>query len=140
MDGRAEVLNAGLAPAPAAPGLGCDPVLDKARWVREWFWCGYRDRAGDDAYLLAQEQRVIFGGKDGVIGCESSWQTVTSGPHLGLAQFSPDTWAKARRAPDADWRDPYEQGWAVAAWIAAIRGREGTTSGWPHCWWVGGGP
>ena len=68
-----------------------------------------------------------------VIPCESSWRLDPPGFWLGLVQFDPDTWAKARRHPDADYRDPFEQGWAVATWINAGVDPAGT-GGWAGCW------
>ena len=96
----------------------------------ERFSLGYTDRADGEAYLLSLLDHIV----EEVIPCESSWQADPEGFHLGLAQFDPGTWASARRAPDADYRDPYEQGWAVAEWISRIKGREGTKAGWPSCW------
>jgi hypothetical protein len=96
----------------------------------ERFRAGYEARAMGNPYLLGLEDHVTFH----VIPCESRGVLDPSGPHLGLAQFSPDTWAKARRAPEADYRDPWEQGWAVAAWLSMIE-EPGGSGGWPHCWW-----
>lgn len=85
---------------------------------------GYRAAGGDPDW----EGHVV----NVVIPCESSWNVDPGGPHLGLAQFSEDTWAKASR-PGADYRDPYEQGWAVATWMGMIADWD-TTAGWPRCW------
>ncbi len=72
-----------------------------------------------------------------VIPCESGWEVDPPGYHLGLAQFTPGTWASARNSVGADYRDPWEQGYAVARWMATIAPGYGTTVGWPYCWWVG---
>ena len=58
---------------------------------------------------------------DVVIPCESNWHvdSVSAGGHLGLAQFAPDSWAKAAsRTGLWDWRDPYAQGANVAVWVS----------------------
>ena len=93
--------------------------------VCDAFLAGYRFGGGDPAW----EQRLIA-----VIQCESGWHLNPLGPHLGLAQFDPETWEKAKCSPDSDWRDAWEQGCAVARWMAMIPGRWGTTAGWPNCW------
>ena len=50
-----------------------------------------------------------------------------------IFQFSPDTAAKV----GIDGSESYEvQRAAAIAWAARIHPREGSTSGWPHCWWV----
>ena len=128
------VLPAG---APVGSGLRADSgggVLDGAPDIRADFRAGYIERAQGDQYLLSLLDHFV----ERVIGCESSWVLDPGGSlHLGLAQFSPDTWAKARRAPDSDWRSGWEQGFAVASWVSLIRGREGTAAGWPYCFNVG---
>ena len=93
------------------------------------FLAGYGAGGGDAAW----EAHLV----NDVVHCESSWRLDPPGPHLGLAQFSLDTWSKARCSPEADYRDPWEQGCAVARWMAMILGLWGTTAGWAYCWWVG---
>ena len=89
---------------------------------------GYADAGGPPELI----DHLVYN----VIPCESGWQVEPpySG-FLGLAQFHPDTWA---RAGGGDWRDPYQQGANVATWIRLIGvDAAGTAAGWPHCWWAG---
>ena len=133
--GLGHEVGSGL-PAPAREGEAVGAGAAVAVDVRALFAAGYRDRAQGDAYLLGLLDHVV----GVVVPCESRWQVDAGGDqHLGLAQFHPDTWARARRAPDADWRDPAEQGYATANWIAALRrtgSDPGGSGGWPHCWHV----
>ena len=123
--------------APAREGEAVGAGVAVAVDVRALFAAGYRDRAQGDTYLLGLLDHVV----GVVVPCESRWQADAGGDqHLGLAQFHPDTWSRARRAPDSDWRDPAEQGYATANWIAALRrtgSDPGGSGGWPHCWHVG---
>lgn len=70
---------------------------------------------------------------DIVIPCESGWDLDPPGYHLGLAQFAPDTWARAAR-PGADYRDAWEQGFAVGNWIGPLGVDPAGTGGWANCW------
>ncbi len=68
------------------------------------YFAGYRD-AGGAGWLEAH--------LDALVWCESRWLpwVVGAGGHLGLAQFSPETWATvAARTGLWDWTDPYSQG------------------------------
>ncbi len=90
----------------------------------ERFLAGYRAAGGPPEL----EQHFV----ERVIPCESSWRVDPPGSHLGLAQFHLGTWRLSAR-PGADYRDPFEQGYAVARWLAS--GIDpGTTAGWPVCW------
>ena len=89
------------------------------------FLRGYFAGGGDPAW----EDRVLS-----MVECESDWKLDPLGPHLGLAQFAPGTWEKAKCFPDADYRSAWEQGCAVANWMQQILGRWGTSEGWPSCW------
>ena len=91
------------------------------------FIAGYRDGGGDPRY----EEHWI----NDVIPCESEWDVDPPGYYLGLAQFAPGTWVWARCSIGAEYTDPYQQGCAVARWMAMIPGRWGTRAGWPVCWW-----
>jgi len=54
------------------------------------------------------------------------------GPYVGYFQFSRDTAAKV----GIDGSESYEEQRAAAqAWAQRIHPREGTSSGWPVCWW-----
>lgn len=67
------------------------------------------------------------------LGCESS--TGDNGNGGGYFQFSPGTAKAVGYHPGMTW----DQQRALADnWLARIGGpaRGGTTSGWPHCWWV----
>ena len=108
--------------------VGSRPAPTPDRDVKaEAFLDGYRAGGGDPAW----EEHLID-----VIECESRWILDPPGIHYGLAQFAPGTWGQARCSPEADYRDPWEQGCAVARWMAMIPGRWGTTAGWPRCWHV----
>ena len=111
-----------LAPPPPVEELPATGAAPGAAFLE-----GYRDGGGDPAW----EQHWI----DDVIPCESEWVLDPPGIHYGLAQFEEGTWGQARCSPEADYRDPFEQGCAVARWMSMIPGRWGTTAGWPHCWW-----
>ena len=86
---------------------------------------GYRHGGGESQW----EEHLMD-----VIQCESSWRLDPPGIHLGLAQFTPRTWEKARCSIDADYRNPFDQGCAVARWMRKIKPHYGTKAGWPHCW------
>ena len=102
--------------APHVP-MGRQPVsaevggqVDAAQgWIIERFILGYREADGADA-LLEHFLRVV-------IPCESRWNplVVSEGGHMGLAQFHPDSWAKAG---GGDPFDAYQQGANVARWAA----------------------
>lgn len=97
------------------------PVSPQARFV-----AGYEQAQGDPNYLGAALVTVY---------CESRWILDPGGAHLGLAQFTQDSWEKARRAPDADPYDAFEQGWAVARWISLIYPTHPKSlAGWAYCW------
>lgn len=93
--------------------------------VREQFFCGYRERAAGDPYLLSLERRV-----DATVGCESTWQQFPppSG-FLSLSQALPSTWS-ANARPGADPFDPFEQGW----FFANLLTRADPRTQWPGCW------
>ena len=75
-------------------------------FLQQEFIRGYTDAGGPPEYL----QHFLYD----VIPCESGWQPDPGNPdYVGLGQFVWSTWVSVRRAPDADWLDPYEQGWAV---------------------------
>ena len=94
------------------------------------FLAGYDTAGGDRRY----REHVVD-----VVECESHWQIDPGNPdYRGLAQFTPSTWSSYAR-PGADWRDPWEQGWAVADLIGDLEDRgvsPGSTAGWPYCWWA----
>ena len=108
-------------------GLGSGVYADELQ-VREQFRAGYEARANGNPYLLSLENHV----ENHVIPCESGWNMDPPGDYLGLAQFDPGTWQKARRAPDSDYRDAWEAGYAVANWISMIDDPAGR-AGW-GCW------
>ncbi len=55
------------------------------------------------------------------------------GVHVSYFQFSADTALKV----GIDGSEPYEEQRAAAVeWARRIHPREGTSAGWPHCWWV----
>lgn len=55
------------------------------------------------------------------------------GAHVSFFQFSRDT----ARKVGIDGSESYEDQRAAAQeWARRIHPREGTTAGWPHCWWV----
>ena len=91
------------------------------------FLAGYRFGGGDPAW----EGHWV----NDVIPCESEWDVDPPGIHYGLAQFAEGTWHSAKCSPEADYTDPWEQGCAVARWMAQIPGRWGTSAGWPNCFW-----
>lgn len=100
--------------------LQAQPVSPQGQFVR-----GYEAAGGNLDQL---------GGALVMVYCESRWHPRDpGGVHVGVSQFSPDTWAKARRGPEADYRDPYEQGWATATWLRMIASPR-STAGWPGCW------
>jgi soluble lytic murein transglycosylase-like protein len=114
--------------ASAALGSGCFGVTSE-------FLRGYRDGAGP----VEHEMHLVMD----VIPCESEWisDKVSPAYQRGLAQFTDGTWAAyARFGAETDWRDPYEQGWAVANLLNGLRdiGLEPwSTQGWPWCWLEG---
>ena len=101
------------------------PWEGSSRQDIEAFLAGYFTGGGDPTW----EQRVLS-----MVECESGWRLDPPGPHLGLAQFAPGTWEQASCSPEADYRDPWEQGCAVVNWMQQIPGRWGTSEGWPGCW------
>lgn len=124
-------------PAPATPTPTPRPAsaLSAGQYDVAAFGRGYLD-AGGPPDLLAH-----FTGR--VIPCESSGLIDPGNPdYLGIAQFTRGTFAANARA-GADWRDSYEQGWAVGTLIRRLLASgvsPGSTAGWPTCWHVGGGP
>lgn len=109
-------------PARRAPDPPRQPV---AQALVDRFLEGYRYAGGPPAFEIHLVRDVI--------PCESGWNVDPGPGHYGLAQFAKGTWEAARCSPDADWRDPWEQGCAVASWINA--GIDpGGTGGWPTCW------
>lgn len=101
------------------------PQLGGASSAAAAFLAGYRAGGGDPAW----EEHLID-----VVQCESEWVLDPPGSHLGLAQFESGTWVQARCSPDADYTDPFDQGCAVARWMATIAPNYGSTAGWPGCW------
>ncbi|OGS01160.1 MAG: hypothetical protein A2V88_08750 [Elusimicrobia bacterium RBG_16_66_12] len=93
--------------------------------LREAFLAGYAAVGGPPEWAAHLT--------DVVIPCESGWDTDPFGYHLGLAQFAPDTWARAAR-PGADWRDAWEQGWAVGNWVGPLGVDPAGSGGWLNCW------
>ena len=63
--------------------------------------------------------------------CESA--DGTGGNGGGYFQFSPDTAKKVGYRPGLSYG---EQLAMAKEWLRRIKGRGGSTSGWPHCWWV----
>ncbi len=132
--GQLHVLASTSAPLPplASPAgaAGIDLAGDGQRSEQiictdDWdcFFLGYRDAEGQ-----YPEGRI-----DAMVRCESSWQIDPGGYHLGLAQFSPGTWANVSGITDlALPYNPYHQGYNVAVWSSMIS--PGTTAGWPYCW------
>ena len=111
----------GLARAIPEPRVAAPPSQRAAL-----FFAGYRAAGGPPEH----EGHVV----ERVIPCEAGWQLDPPGYLLGLAQFDPGTWAVARCSPDADYRDPWEQGCAVENWLNS--GIDpGSTAGGPTCWW-----
>ncbi len=109
---------------PTAQPAPCAPELEAQ------FRCGYEVRAQGDPYLLGLEDDAVV-----MVGCESRW-LLDPGPRavLGLAQLEATyTWPSSRRAPDASPFDAWEQGYAVASWLAQIADPAGS-SGWASCW------
>lgn len=96
-----------------------------AEWVKG-------DFSAHSQYTMGYTLAGGRGDTDAMIRCESTWNVNAQNGHLGLAQFTQDTWELVRRTPDADWRSPFEQGWAVARNIQ----REDThpSKEWPNCW------
>ncbi len=89
------------------------------------FFQGYRDAGG-----RYPEERIAA-----MIQCESSWRVNPPGSHLGLAQFSPGTWATVSGITGfADLYNPFHQGFNTATWASMVS--PGTTAGWPYCWWA----
>lgn len=105
----------------ALASLVCMPESPQARFV-----AGY-EAVGGDSNLLGEALSMVY--------CESRWVADPGGAHLGYAQFTQGSWEKARRAPDANPYDAYEQGWAVARWISLIYPMPPKSSaGWAVCW------
>ena len=96
-------------------------------YVISRFTQGYQDAGGISEYL----GHII----NDVIPCESTWQPDPNSPeYYGLGQFIWSTWVSVRRSADADFRDPYEQGWAIA-----VNARDNDPRyEWPSCWMKGG--
>ena len=130
-----EVLHGPVAePVLPLPGASSEEHVDAGAPAtpQDRFRAGYLARAQGDPYLVGLLDHFVVN----VIGsCECRSWDCGYGLHVSVAQFSADTWEKARRAVDADGRDPWEAGWATAEWVTRIKGREGTTAGWPGCWW-----
>lgn len=117
--------GATLGDSDSAGNTGAARSLLGAETVEAAFLRGYRDADG----LPAWEPRVLA-----MVQCESEWRLDPPGFHLGLAQFALGTWGQARCSPEANYRDPWEQGCAVARWMAIIAPHYGTSLGWPSCW------
>ena len=134
--GQLDVLASTSAPLPSLSGpaeaVGIDLMGygQRSRQIictYDWdcFFQGYRDAGGQ-----FPEERI-----DAMVQCESSWQLDPDGYHLGLAQFSPGTWATVSAITAfTDPYNPYHQGSNVAVWSSMIS--PGTTAGWPYCWWA----
>ncbi len=68
-----------------------------------------------------------------MIQCESKWVIDPVGYHLGLAQFSPGSWATVSAITGlADWTSAYAQGYNTAVWASLVD--PGSSAGWPYCW------
>lgn len=107
-DGDSPASGEAELPANSADGASSGWVTRYGE-VRSAFIAGYRDAGGNPVYL---EHFLNV-----VIPCESGWQpsAVSSGGHLGLAQFSERSWAVSG---GGDWRDAHQQGANVARWVA----------------------
>ena len=72
------------------------------------FLQGYRDMGGPPDLEAHFIERVI--------PCESNWdvQAISPSGHLGLAQFTQDSWDKAG---GGDWTNAYQQGANTARWV-----------------------
>lgn len=84
-----------------------------AKEVEEAFRAGYLAAGVGVGHLEAFVCRIV--------PCESSWwaSAVSSGGHLGLAQFAPSTWnGVASRTGRWDWMSPYDQGFNSAVLAA----------------------
>jgi hypothetical protein len=114
-------------PAPATNSATTAEVEDPPD-IHEEFRRGYRDASGPEALL----EHFIAN----VIPCESDWNLQPKGQHVSAAQFSADSWVKARRSPDSDPTNPYEVGFAVGRWLNLIS-EPGSSAGWPTCFWRG---
>lgn len=99
------------------------------------FIAGYQDHGGNPAWLA----HFLYD----VAPCEGgySWGIADYGNgYVSRLQFHPGSWATAASHTGLwDGADPYHIGANVAWWSSAID-HPGTTSGWPHCWWVGSVP
>lgn len=101
------------------------PVYVPNEWtgVKVAFFQGFREAGGvyDEAHI------------NRVIQCESLWNPLATGGHLGLAQFAAGTWATISADTGlTDWTDPYSQGFNMAAW--AMRFANPGATQWPYCW------
>jgi len=121
-----------LAAAPATPTIPFAPTAPSAApttlgaaALSEAFLAGYA--AGGGPPELAPHFTDV------AIPCESGWRTDPPGYHLGMLQFAPATWRKAARA-GADYRDPWEQGFAAGNWIGPMGVDPGSRAGWAGCW------
>ncbi len=134
--GQLDVLASTSAPLPQLPSPAEAPSIDvvgdgqrsgRIICTYDWdcFFQGYRDAGG-------QYPKGLI---DAMVQCESSWRLDPDGYHLGLAQFSPGTWATVSAITSfTDPYNPYHQGYNVAVWSSMVS--PGTTAGWPYCWWA----
>jgi len=113
--------------AKAAPPTGtAQPPVGGPPTIRDAFLAGYAAAGGPPELAL----HFV----DVVIPCEDPrWDLDPVGHHAGLTQFAPETWAKAAR-PGADYRDPWEQGYAVGTWIGPMGVDPAGSGGWAACW------
>jgi hypothetical protein len=115
----------------AAPPSGSISPPPAAADLLQAFSAGYLDAGGPPDLL----DHFLYH----VIPCESHWNPldISDDGQIGLAQFDPGTWASYAR-PGADWRDPWEQGWATADLAGDLISRgesPGSSGGWPWCYW-----
>lgn len=96
-----------------------------------------RGKAIQRAARAARVREGNGGGKDGAFwralaNCECA-SGKCGGPYIGYFQFEKGTAQKV----GIDGSESYaEQEAGAREWASRIKGREGTSAGWPVCWWV----
>jgi hypothetical protein len=102
------------------------------------FRAGYRDYGGNPAW----EEHLVT---DVILECENRgrgwfWDWTLGDFYWSVAQFHPDSWARAAALSGlGDPTNPYHVGANVAWWSNAIE-HPGGTGGWATCWWQGDVP
>ena len=117
-------------PTPGRDNLDRVGTIQAGTVERNAFRQGYQDYMGNPVW----EDRFI----DVILNCENKtygwvWRPSASS-YITVAQFHPDTWARASAATGLD--DPYNLyhvGAAVAYWSVSIE-HPGASGGWPGCW------